>query len=255
MATADATRSASRPLDLERAALFLDVDGTLLDIAPTPDGVTTPDGLVASLARLEAALGGALAIVTGRTIADVDRLFRPLTTRAAGVYGIEMRFESNGEIVAATAALPARLWLALNAALLEFPGVFAEDKRFSFAVHYRAAPDAATGLRASLGRLAEAEAGLDLEVAAGGFVYELKPRGFNKGRALARFLLRAPFAGRTPVFVGDDAADESAFAAAADRRGVAYAVGRRRPGVAEVFADPTTVREWLAAVVAGRAAT
>ena len=255
MTTVDAAPTAIRPLDFDRAALFLDVDGTLLDIAPTPSGVATPDGLVASLARLEAALGGALAIVTGRTLADVDRLFRPLTTRAAGVHGAEMRFEPDGEVVVVAAELPGRLRRALDAALSEFSGVFVEDKRFAFAVHYRAAPDAAAALRAALSRLAEAEAGLDLEVAAGGFVYELKPRGFDKGRAVARFLAREPFAGRTPVLVGDDAADESAFAATADRRGVAYAVGRARPGVAEVFADPATVRRWLAALADRRWAT
>ena len=123
-------------------ALFLDVDGTLLDIADRPDRVVVPAGLVDALARAERRLDGALALVTGREIAEIDRLFRPLKLRAAVVHGAELRFDPDAAPTPfpGTAELPASLWNGLTEALREFPGTFAENKRYSFAVHYRLAP-------------------------------------------------------------------------------------------------------------------
>jgi len=143
----------------------------------------------------------------------------------------------------------------LNAILADFPGAFAENKRFSFAVHYRAAPSLAGPLRDALRLFAGDEAALDLELIEGTLVYEIKGPGFDKGAAVRRFMARAPFAGRTPVFVGDDATDEAGFAAVASLGGIAYSVGRSSPVVAAAFADPAMVRGWLEDLAAQRVPT
>jgi trehalose 6-phosphate phosphatase len=250
-------KMAADDLDFRRTALFLDVDGTLLDIAATPDRVLVPDGLVATIARLEQSLGGALAIVTGRMLADLDRLFFPLRTRAAGVHGAEMRFAPNaaGVETQGAAPLPDRLWREFAAVTLAFSGAQAENKRYSFTAHYRAAPKAAAPLRAALLSLLERQATGELELTDTLCAYELKPSGVNKGEAVRRFLERPPFVGRRPMFVGDDSSDEFGFRSAADRRGYAFAVGAARPEVDHVFADPATVRLWLERLAAQPAAT
>ncbi len=235
-------------LQPDRTALFLDVDGTLLDLAASPTAVVVPHGLVECIGDIERALGGALALVSGRTLEDLDQLFWPLRLRASGVHGAEVRYDPQTSVVdAATAAvLPARLWRSLNESLAEFPGAFAEDKRFSFAVHYRAAPNCGADLREVLRQLVAAEAIPEVEIIDARFAFEIKGRGFDKGSAINRFLARAPFAGRVPIFVGDDGTDEAGFAAVVRRHGVAYSVGQVRPGVSGVFSEPSTVRAWLA---------
>ena len=250
-------KMAADDLDFQRSALFLDVDGTLLDIAATPDRVVVPDGLAATIARLERSLGGALAIVTGRTLADLDRLFFPLRTRAAGVHGAEIRFAPN-EVAVETqgaAPLPDSLWREFAAVTLAFAGTLAENKHYSFTAHYRAAPNAAAPLRAALRSLLERHATGDLELADTLCAYELKSSGFNKGEAVRRFLERLPFVGRRPMFVGDDASDEFGFRSVVDHQGYAFAVGAARPEVDHVFADPATVRLWLERLAAQPAAT
>jgi trehalose 6-phosphate phosphatase len=252
-------KMASDDLDLQRAALFLDVDGTLLDIATTPDRVVVPEGLGETIARLERLLGGALAIVTGRTLADLDRLFFPLRTRAAGVHGAEMRFAPNEAGVESPGAAPLSdgLWRKFAAVTLGFPGALAENKRYSFTAHYRAAPNAAAPLRAALLSLLERCATDDLALTDALCAYEIKSSGVNKGEAVRRFLERPPFFGRQPMFVGDDASDEFGFRSVADRRGFAFAVGAARAevDVDHVFADPATVRLWLERLAAQPAAT
>jgi len=240
-------KMASDDFDFQHTALFLDVDGTLLDIAATPDRVVAPEGLVETIARMERQLGGALAIVSGRTLADIDRLFFPLRTRAAGVHGAEMRYAPDAAAIETQGAapLPDRLWREFAAATLAFSGAIAENKRYSFTAHYRAAPNAAAPLRAALASLLERQATDNLELTDALCAYEIKPSGVNKGEAVRRFLDRPPFIGRRPVFVGDDASDEFGFRSVADRRGFAFAVGVARPEVDHVFADPATVRLWL----------
>jgi len=240
-------KMASDDLDFQRTALFLDVDGTLLDIAATPDRVVVPKGLVETIARLERQFGGALAIVSGRTLADIDRLLFPLRTRAAGVHGAEMRFSPEAAAVEAPGAppLPDSLWREFAAVTFAFPGALAENKRYSFTAHYRAAPAAAAPLRAALQSLLEGRPIDDLELTDTLCAYELRPSAVNKGEAVRRFLERPPFVGRRPMFVGDDASDEYAFRSVADRRGFAFAVGAERPEVDHVFADPAAVRVWL----------
>ena len=231
----------------DRMALFLDVDGTLLDLAASPTAVVVPGGLVECIAGVEQALGGALALVSGRTLGELDRLFRPLRLRASGVHGAEIRYDplTPAVIVDAAVPLPARLWRSLSARLADFPGAFAENKRFSFAVHYRAAPNCAADLREALRRLVAAEAVADVEIIDARLAFEIKGRGFDKGSAINRFLARSPFAGRVPIFIGDDWTDEAGFAAVVQRHGAAYSVGRVRPGVTGVFSEPSMVRDWL----------
>lgn len=244
-------------LQLDRTALFLDVDGTLLDLAASPMAVVVPHGLVECIADIERALGGAFALVSGRTLADLDWLFSPLRLRAGAVHGAEIRYDPQTPVIvdAAAAALPARLWRSLNESLADFPGVFAEDKRFSFAVHYRAAPNCGADLRKLLRRLVAAEAIPDMQIVDSRLAFEIKGGGFDKGSAINRFLARSPFVGRVPIFVGDDGTDEAGFAAVVERHGVAYSVGQFRPGVSGVFSEPSMVRGWLARSAAQVACT
>ena len=250
-------KMAADDLDFQRTALLLDVDGTMLDIAATPDRVVVPDGLAATIARLEGLFGGALAIVSGRTLADIDRLFFPLRTRAAGVHGAEMRFDPDSSAVETPGAapLPDALWRDFAAVTLAFPGALAENKRYSFTAHYRAAPQAAAPLRAALQKLLAGRPPSGLELTDTLCAYELRPSSVNKGEAVRRFLERPPFAGRRPMFVGDDASDEFGFRSVADRHGFAFAVGAARPQVDHVFTDPATVRLWLERLAAQPAAS
>jgi trehalose 6-phosphate phosphatase len=228
-------------------ALFLDVDGTLLDLAERPDGVVTPAGLVATLEKTERKLGGALALISGRAIDDVDRLFEPLRLRASGVHGAEMRFDPRGPATSTPAPteLPPSLVKALTEALEAFPGVLVENKRFSITVHYRLAPAAERPVRETVMRLIDSLRPA-VEVMNAHCAIELKAPGFDKGGAIAAFLSTPAFRGRMPVFVGVDATDESGFAVVAARGGYAYSVSRLLPGAIGAFPEPRAVRDWLA---------
>jgi trehalose 6-phosphate phosphatase len=230
----------------EGLALFLDMDGTLIDFAATPDAVVVPDDLVATLAAAARRVNGALALLSGRSIAELDRLTAPLALPASGLHGGEIR-AALGDRVQVTLhdGLPARLRPDLARLLAEFPGAILEDKGLSVAVHYRQAP----GLQAELGnallRYVTGGEVTGVELMAGELVYELKPAGFDKGRSLRYFMERAPFAGRRPVFVSDHPIDQAGFDAAADRGGFGISVGRQIPGVAGSLPDPSAVRAWL----------
>lgn len=230
------------------SCLFLDVDGTLIDIAATPDAVVVPPALLDALRRAEDRLGGALALVSGRSVADLDRLFSPRHLRASGVHGAEIRFEPGpGGVESRAEPVPDEARAALASLLDGFPACFMEDKGFSIAVHYRAAPDAAGPLRGALDRLLRGREGRGLALMPGHSVFELKRPGVDKGGAVAAFMGRAPFAGRRPVFVGDDVTDEPGFAAARAHGGRAYSVTRDVAGTDATFPDPAAVRRWLAA--------
>jgi trehalose 6-phosphate phosphatase len=227
-------------------ALFLDVDGTLLDLAARPDEVVTPAGLVTTLARAERKLAGALALISGRSIDDVDHLFAPLRLRASGVHGAEIRLDAEASTTPTAAVeLPQSLLTELRHAVEPFPGVFVENKRFSFTVHYRLAPSAERPLRNIVKRLVD-PIPLALDVMDAHYAIEIKNPSFDKGGAIATFLSTSTFRGRTPIFVGDDKTDESGFALVSARGGCAYSVGRLRPGAIRVFPGPQAVREWLA---------
>lgn len=229
--------------DLDRTALFLDVDGTLLDIAPTPHMVGVPPQLVDDLSRLRDRCGGALALVSGRTLDDIDKLFAPLKLPAAGAHGTQVRPDPNAMIGHLTRPIPAEL-RAKFVALADRPGMFIEDKEVTLALHYRlledpvlpAAPVAAV-------EAAAAEAGFSL--LHGKKVLELKPAGTDKGAALRTFMTKPPFEGRAPLFAGDDVTDGYAFAVLGGLGGIGISVGQSFPGAAYQVQTPAELRQWL----------
>jgi trehalose 6-phosphate phosphatase len=234
------------PLGGAPVGLFLDVDGTLLDLAARPDDVVTPAGLITILAQAERKLDGALALISGRSIDDVDHLFAPLRLRTSGVHGAEIRVDPDAPITPTTAGdLPRSLLVALRNAVAPFVGVFVEDKRFSFTVHYRLAPSAERPLRTIVKELVDTLP-MPIAVMDAHYAIEIKSPSFNKGGAIAAFLSTSTFEGRRPIFVGDDTTDESGFALVTARGGLAYSVGRPRPAAINAFSGPRAVREWLA---------
>ena len=240
----------------ENICLFLDVDGTLIDIAPTPDSVVVPDRLIDDLVRAEERLGGALALVSGRTIADLDRLFAPLTLKASGVHGSEFRFgDDPSRLWVKAAPLSADGWLALSALIASFPRVFAENKLYSYAVHFRAAPELAAPLRLALERFLAERPDLRLQILDGHFVYDLKQPDIDKGAAIEHFMARPPFLGRRPVFIGDDVTDAPGFHMVRAFGGQAYSVRDVLPDVTGTFVDPAAVRSWLASIDHSEAVT
>lgn len=230
-------------------ALFLDLDGTMIDIAPRPDAVDAPTGLISTLQALHQQLGGALAVVSGRSIDAIDAVLRPLRLPASGVHGAEVRFAGHGPIE--RHSLPpvpdAVRWLL--APLSALPGVIIEDKSVAIAIHFRQAPAAAERVRevvtTAVGSLGHGR----LATVPGKCVLEIKPAGFSKGTAIATFMARPPWRGRRPVFVGDDVTDEAAFAEVSRRGGLGLAVGEDRPGAVARFATASEVRDWLAGLL------
>lgn len=225
--------------------LFLDVDGTLLEIAPAPDQVVVEDSLRAQLLDVRRALGGAVALVSGRTLAVLDELFAPQRWPAAGLHGIERR-DTAGRVHYCGpdgARLDgARRRLAAIAAGL--PGVILEDKQRSLALHYRGAPQFERELRRAIDVAAD-ELGPDYRVLAGRQVFELKPSAASKADAVQAFLAEPPFAGRLPIYVGDDVTDLDGFAAVARVGGLSVAVGDQVQARMRV-ASPRDVRALLA---------
>lgn len=209
----------------DRWALFLDVDGTLLDIADHPDHVRTTPRLKLLLRRAGLELGGAVALVSGRSIADLDRLFMPLQLPTAGLHGIERR--SADGTMHYRPALEDLLHDAKRV-LMEFAdnrtGLLLEDKGAALALHYRNAPGAAGEAGEIMERVAR-DAGEQFHVQHGKMVLELKPAGQDKGTAILRFMEEHPFRGRIPVFAGDDVTDEDGFAAVNGLDGESIRVG------------------------------
>lgn len=237
-----------RTPDRERLALFLDIDGTLVDIAARPTEVFVPPGLVDVLRAVNECLSGAVALVSGRAIEDLDRLFRPLRLRAAGVHGAERRVVPNGTIEeGVTDPLSPALLSELKTMLRDFPGVTVEDKRHAFAVHYRAVPHFGGELGIAVRRFVDARQ--ELVAMPGHCIFELKRPGHSKGTAVADFMRLAPFAGRVPVFIGDDVTDMAGFEAVHKLGGTCYSVGREMRGVDDWFETPDDVRGWLERIV------
>jgi trehalose 6-phosphate phosphatase len=237
------------------AALFLDVDGTLLEIAPCPDLVRVPRGLPALLADLAALRGGALALVSGRSLAQLDRLFPAWRGAAAGLHGIERR-QAEGRLVctdddAALAALDG-LRAPLAGLAQAQPGLFFEDKGRTLALHYRGRPQAEAEIRAFAESLLRA-AGPALRLIAGKRVVEFQPRTAGKGEAIAAFLAEPPFRGRHPVFLGDDTTDEDGFAEINRQGGLSVRVGRPAATAARCgLASVSAAQRWLAAGLSDR---
>ena len=235
----------TRPaLPLAPWCLFLDIDGTLLDIAATPDRVIVEPALLNLLRRLERASDGALALITGRPIATVDALFAPLQLPVAGVHGFERRnahghYFRPGFVGAGLSYLRSEV----TALAQSLHGVLLEDKGCAFAVHYRQAPNLEETIRLRLARLVSAALPA-FELLDGDHVLEIKPVEHDKSTAIEAFMQEEPFSGRTPVFIGDDTTDLDGFAAMKRFNGLAIAVGSRIPGESRLAA-PRDVRMWL----------
>ena len=238
------------PPDLDRTnALFLDLDGTLIDIAPTPESVVVPPGLPELLTNICELLDGAVAIVTGRSIGFVDSLLKPYAAVAAGEHGAALRYpDGKVEEMPQGLAVPDAWLEALEAATQRWPGVLIEPKLHGVAVHYRLVPQRGNDVWRLVRALVPQEHPWFRLIPAREAV-EIGPRGASKGRAVERLMAHQPFQGRRPIFVGDDFTDEAGMEAARE-------FGGQGLRVAEVFGgEPAAVRAWLgrgAELLAGR---
>jgi trehalose 6-phosphate phosphatase len=233
-------------IDPRKVAILLDIDGTLLDIAPTPHDVQVPPTLRKTLAKLQERTEGAIALVSGRSLSDIDLIFTPLKLSAVGGHGAEIRVTPDAKANGAKARFLAKdLRTRLSDVAKIAEGIIVEDKGYSVALHYRLAPDKQRAIEDSIDAICgELPAGW-VEILPGKAVIEIKKSGFNKGTALRDLMAHAPFAGRQPIFVGDDKTDETAFAVVPEFDGMAISVGRMAPGVAQRFEAPSDVRRWL----------
>lgn len=226
-------------------ALFLDIDGTLIDIADSPDLVEIPVSLVSNLKCVSERLDGAVALISGRAIAWIDRAFHPLRIAAAGQHGAEIRLSPEGPVSTIDANLNCARIRVRDLDSIE--GIEIEDKGLSIAVHYRRAPDAAALIARALSDLGDA-----IEMLPGRFVYEVKMRGLSKASAIARLCEASPFRGRIPIFAGDDRTDLDGFNEVLARGGIAIQVGTEiaLPGSLSVK-SPSDLRRWLTTTFTG----
>lgn len=230
----------------QATAIFLDIDGTLLDIAPTPLDVRVSDGLRETLGTLFARFGGAVAFVSGRPIAEMDRIFSPLKLAAVGGHGAEIRFAPGGEIRRSKiATLDDELRVAFARIGRIGQGVIVEDKGYSIAIHYRLAPNLGGEIMQGVTSICKNERCDSLEILPGKLVIEIKPGGYDKGTGLREMMSVPPFTGRRPIFIGDDVTDNAAFAALPDFGGTGFSVGGIVPGARYNFDGPQDVRRWL----------
>lgn len=242
----DAGSSAFVPL-LDHCALLLDIDGTLLELAATPSEVKVPAGLESTLRELHARTDGALALVSGRSLEDIDRIFAPMRLPIVGGHGAEMRLSVDNEAVAVHAPPMDKDLKRRFAAIAQLsPGILLEDKGYSIALHYRLAPmfertiyEAVSAIRADLPEA-------PVEIMPGKAVCEIKHSGFTKATGVVELMRHEPFAGRRPIFLGDDATDETVFAIMPGMNGISFSVGRHAHGVDGYFEAPRDVRAWLA---------
>lgn len=224
-------------------ALFLDVDGTLLDIAETPQSVHVPEHLKQLLVRLTFRLDGALALVSGRTLNDLDHLFAPLRFCAAGVHGWERR-GAGGQVI--RPPLDPQTLDAAREHLRQFAGryegLLLEDKGHALAMHFRRAPQLSAAVRDAVNAACQ-QVGSDFAVQAGKCVFELRPAACTKGTSIHAFMQEPPFVNRLPIYIGDDLTDEHAFAIVNKVGGISIKVGddhgtmarHRLPGVRQVL--------------------
>jgi trehalose 6-phosphate phosphatase len=235
------------PPFLGDAALFLDIDGTLLDIAETPDAVEPKRGDRRMIGALQRCVGGALALVSGRNIASIDELFAPLELPCAGQHGVERR-DVHGRVQRLAFPLESLQRAARDVETFarQHEGLVFENKGHSVALHYRLAPQLADAAHAVV-RKAARRLGGRAEVQGGKMVAELKPVGRDKGMAIEDFMREPPFAGRVPVFLGDDVTDEYGFRVVNRLGGHSVKIG---PGPTEArwrLADAAAARAWLRA--------
>jgi trehalose 6-phosphate phosphatase len=229
--------------------LFLDVDGTLIELTDSPLETFADAELKTLLGHVAERLGGAMALVSGRSIHYLDALFAPLRLPAAGLHGVERRKASGA--VRGASFVDAQLSQARSAmhALTEaHPGTSIEDKGRTIAVHFRMAPQWEEALRRSLTDIAK-PLGSNYHIQEGNRVFEIKPRGFTKASAIKAFMKEPPFSGRKPVFVGDDLTDQDGLRMVEDQGGISIAVGERVQGQFRLE-NASAVRGWLQGIAA-----
>ena len=231
--------------DPAATAVLLDVDGTLIEIAATPQEVRVPPSLKHTLARLRDKLSGALCLVSGRPIVDLDRMFAPLRVAIVGGHGAESRLMPDGPVCDVEVALDNNLRRRLLAIAVATPGLIAEEKKHSLALHYRLVPEHERRVREEIDRVCAEWPPNSVEVLPGKAVFEVKPRTFNKGVAVQALMREAPFKARRPIFIGDDVTDESVFAVLPEFNGLGFSVGRELKGTQGYFTTPREVRHWL----------
>lgn len=224
-------------------ALFLDFDGTLVDLAEQPDAVRVPDGLLATLSAVDERLGGAMAVVSGRSIAAIDDFLGPTRWAVAGVHGSERR-RADGTLVCMAPPSLAHVQEAAAALAAEHPALVVEHKRGALALHYRQAPDLEAICRQAMLNAVADSPGVSL--LGGKMVFEAKSAEANKGLAIEAFLQEPPFKGRTPVFVGDDTTDEPGFSVVQKHGGHGIKVGSGPTLAHHRIQGPGTLREALA---------
>ncbi len=225
------------PIAPDRAALFLDFDGTLVEIASRPENVVVPPELPGLLERLAAGLEGALAIVSGRPLAQLEALL-PTRLPMAGDHGAMLRLSPDAPVEALPLPSPPPDWLgAVEALAARYPGALVEPKAHGFVLHYRLAPEAGPPTRELLDDLIRDNG--DFVMMPARMAWEVKPTSVSKATAVAGFMARPPFAGRTPVFIGDDVTDEAGMAAA-------RAAGGMGLKLQDAFGTPAAFRAWLA---------
>ncbi len=231
----------------ENSALFVDFDGTLAEIAPRPDAVALPAGMVQLLATLHTRLGGALAVVTGRPIAQLDAFLAPLRLPTAGLHGAERR-SASGAVTRLPEADLQQVVIGLQALAALHTGLLVEPKPGAVALHYRLAPDceglARQAMQAALQRLP------GMVLMHGKMVIEMKPAEASKGRAIEAFMAEPPFTGRRPLFAGDDITDESGFAVVQAAGGIGIKVGPGPTQARHRLDTPTRLHAWLQACAA-----
>lgn len=244
-------RSRLPPLPNLSWAYFLDVDGTLIHIADTPEAVLVDAALLALIENLHRASGGAMALVSGRMISDLQSRIGLPQLPLAGLHGLERR-DSTGRlwIHAAPPAAKSAIKEALVPVLARHPGLLLEDKGLTLALHYRQAPRLAGYVHQLMGGFANAP-GQGLELQRGKCVVEIKPAGIDKGTAVAEYLTEPPFKGRRPVFIGDDLNDEHGFAEVNRLDGISIKVGKGASCARFRLPDVAAVHHWLGTALEG----
>jgi trehalose 6-phosphate phosphatase len=238
--------------DLRQCAILLDIDGTILDIAPTPREVWVPPKLRQTLARLQILTGGALALVSGRLLNDIDLIFAPLQLAAVGGHGAELRPVPDAEPQRRAASLGPELKRMLATLTRLGPGILIEDKGYSLALHYRLAPDLGPALHAAVVAICDQLPPGTVEILPGKAVVEVKPARVSKALAVAELMKYPPFHQRYPIFIGDDVTDEPVFPVISQLGGLGFSVGRTVAGVEGHFKGPEDVRAWLDQIASTR---
>ena len=233
------------PVDWSTSALFLDIDGTLLDFEAHPDDVRADAELIVLLQRISILLEGALAVVSGRPLIDINRIFEPAKLAACGAHGTEYQDAAGASWRSTTGALPIKVTKVVAEFAERHPGLLHEVKPLGVALHYRQAPELEQKCRALMEVFAT-ELGDEYRLLHGKMVLEWTPRAAGKGTAVETFLGRSPFLGRTPVFAGDDVTDEDGFDAVNRLGGVSIRVGNAAETMANYSVpDVVTLRSWL----------